>query len=160
MSGFLAVVVLALALQDPPAEPQSGSGGQVSVVAWWEREPLCKRFGIPPELRLKLAGELDTTQTSYQLLQTRLGDARAVQSRLLLDPASTDEAIARHNRDEVARLSGAMQEQNFKARLLVRRALSREQLATIARELPDFFGGRWFRAPAARVQQGNVVIRK
>lgn len=144
----------------PAAERTQPAGRNVSVVQWWARAPLCDRIGLSPEQRHAFAAELENQLVSYQILQTSLRDARAKQSAMLLDPSVTEEALLANNRREVARLSAEIQALNFKARLLVRKRLTKAQLETVARELPGFFTGRWFATSKVDVRQGSVVIEE
>ena len=144
----------------PAPGGKSLPGRNVPVVQWWNRVPLCDRIGLTTEQRVAFATELRNQLVSYQILQTSLRDARARQSAMLLDPAVTEEALHSYNRSEVVRLSDELQTLNFKARLLVRRRLTKAQLETVGRELPGFFTGRWFESSKTNVRQGTVVIEE
>lgn len=142
------------------AENKGVPGKNAPVVGWWTREPVCDRIGLTAEQRRTFAADLRNLQVSYQILQTSLSDARARQTAMLLDPATTEAALLAYNRKEVARLTDELQALNFKARLQVRKGLTRVQLETIGKELPGFFAGRWFDSSRREVRQGKVVIEE
>lgn len=150
----LALLLLPAAL---PAAGEAPPRRAAHLVGWWQHEELCGRLGIGAELRRQLAGQLENLQTSYQLAQTRLAEARRRQSAMLLDPATSNEQLLAFNRGEVAVASETMQALNFEARLLVRGRLTREQLAKIGAEQPLFFSARWFKASAVPVLEGKVA---
>lgn len=136
-----------------PAPPK-GAG---SFLAWWQQEKLSEELGIPSELRKELAARLETLQTSYQIAETRLREARRQQSALLLDPAVDAQKLTDFHRTEVAANSDRLQALNFEARLLVRGRLSPEQLKRIAGSYPQFFSARWFKSSRVPVLEGKVV---
>ncbi len=129
-----------------------------SFLVWWQQEQFCTELGLSQELRKKLAAELDNLQTSYQLTQTKLNDARKKQTEMLLGAEFDRAAVKAFNQKEVVVLSEKMQALNFEARLVVRAALSAEQLAKIAARHPRFFTSRWFKTSPLPVRQGQVVV--
>lgn len=150
----LLLALAALAAAGDPAAPARRPAA--NLVGWWQHEELCARLGIGAELRRQLAGGLENLQTSYQLAQTRLAEARRRQSAMLLDPAVGSEKLLSFNRVEVVAASEKMQALNFEARLLVRGRLSPAQLVKIGAEHPQFFTARWFKASAVPVLEGKV----
>jgi hypothetical protein len=140
----------------PAAEAKAPRRGGAHLVGWWQREEFCAELGIDPALRKQLAAELDNMQVTYQVIQTRLTEARQRQSALLLDPAAgKDKLYMSHG--AVAAASDSLRELNFEARLLVRDKLKPGQLARIAGMKPQFFASRWFKASAVPVLEGKVA---
>lgn len=148
----------------PPAKPSAkpaakpGSLGNARFLAWWRDDQLCAELGIAPDLRKELAARLENLQTSYQLEQTKLNDARAKQSAMLADPKVSREQLLAFNRAEVAAASEKMQSLNFEARLLVRGKLAPGQLEKIVAGHPRFFVARWFKMSQVPVREGQVVV--
>lgn len=151
--GLLLVAAWATSAEVGPAPPK-GAG---SFLVWWQQEKLSDDLGIPSELRKELATRLEALQTSYQIAETRLRDARRKQSALLFDPAVAKQKLTDFNRTEVAANSDRLQALNFEARLLVRGRLSPEQLKRIASSHPQFFSARWFKSSRVPVLEGKVV---
>lgn len=140
------------------APAAQGQLGGARFLAWWQDEKLCGELGISAELRRELAPKLDNLQTSYQLEQTRLNDARAKQGAMLADPKVGREQLLAYNRAEVAAVSERMQALNFEARLLVRGRLSAAQLEKIVASHPRFLIARWFRMSVVPVREGRVMV--
>ena len=140
-------------------KPQQGRepGG---LVAWWRRPDLCAELGISEALRQTLAPRLESMQTSYQMEQTRLNEARGHQTEMMLDPSADRSALAAFNRDQVVAPSDRMQSINFEARLYVRASLEKRQLETIARTHPSFFTAKWFQRAVVPVREGKVVVQE
>lgn len=158
---LLAALLSTLAAAGGDAGKQGGPGskrGAGSFLVWWQQEKVCTELGLGAELRKKIAAELDNLQTSYQLTQTRLNDARKMQTALLLGADFDREKVKAFNQKEVVPLSEKMQALNFEARLVVRAALSAEQLAKIAAQHPRFFTARWFKTSPLPVREGQVVV--
>jgi hypothetical protein len=146
-----ALLLPALLRGEPARRPAA------NLVGWWQQPPTCAKLGIGEELRRRLAPQLEKLQTSYQIVQTRLAEARRRQSAMLADPAASREALLEWNRAEVVAASEKMQSLNFEARLLVRGQLGKEQLQALAERHPQFFAARWFKASALPVIEGRVV---
>lgn len=138
------------------AEAQAPRRGGAHLVGWWQREEFCAELGIDSALRKQLAAELENMQTTYQVIQTRLTEARQRQSALLLDPAAGKDKLY-FSHGAVAAASDSLRELNFEARLLVRDKLKAGQLARIAGIQPQFFSARWFKASAVPVLEGKVA---
>lgn len=152
---FALLALAALAAAGDPGAPARRPAA--NLVGWWQHEELCRRLGIGAELRRQLAAGLENLQTSYQIAQTRLAEARRKQSAMLLDPAVGSAELLAFNRAEVVVASERMQSLNFEARLLVRGRLAPVQLAKIGAEHPQFFTARWFKASAVPVLEGRVA---
>lgn len=142
--------------EDAPAAQRDAGG----LVAWWKQKSLCDELGLTAAQRQRLVAGLESLQTRFQLAQTRLNEARARQTVMMLDPAIDAAALVAFNRDEVVAPSDQMQAFNFEARMLVRGELAKPQLEAIARSHPRFFTARWFQRSAVPVHEGKVILQE
>lgn len=133
---------------------------RATFVAWWDDASLCSELGISAELRSGLARELNNLQTSYQLAQTQLTEARRIQSELLLKASASRQDLVKFNETRIAAPSERMQTLNFEARLLVREKLGLPLLARIAAAHPKFLSARWFKTSHVPVREGTVVFEE
>lgn len=153
------LMLLALLLA-PQEENEFGKRGMTNLMDWWNNPKLCKEMNIDDALRARIAKELDNLQTTYQVTQTELNEARKRQTKMLFDPKVPKAELEKFNREQVVPLSDRMQSTNFAARLLVRSMIDPAQLKLIEGRHPQFFTSRWFKTSKIPIRQGKVIIKK
>lgn len=155
---ILMLAALLIPIQDEADQPNSS--GKARITSWWTNKAKCQEWGIDEALREELAKGLENLQTSYQVAQTQLNEARKQQTEMMFDAKISNKELAAYNKEHVLALSDRMQAANFDARLLVRGLLNKEQMSKIAADHPQFFSTRWFRVAKVPVREGKVVIKK
>jgi hypothetical protein len=144
----------------PQEENELAKKGMSNLMDWWNNPKLCKELNIEDSLRARIGKELDNLQTTYQLTQSQLNEARKRQTKMLFDPKLSKAELEKFNREQVVPLSDRMQATNFAARLLVRSMIDPSQLKTIENSHPQFFTSRWFKTTKVPIRQGKVIIKK
>lgn len=149
-----------MAQEEDKPEPRFANKDAIPLVNWWSSAELCEKLGISEDLRKEFEVKLNNMQITYQIAQGNLKASRDKQSKMFYDGSVSEAELAAFHAEHVAGNSDEMQRVNFQARTMVRKMLSKEQLAKIEATRPNFFGARWFRFSSVRVQEGKVILKK